>query len=213
MLPGGLQINGNHASRLFEVSMGRVVKLHCLTLTNGFLGASIGGAVYNNGGSLTLTHCTVAGNSANYCGALYNNAGTLTLTNCTLSGNVANLDGGAIYSFRGTLALNNCTLSDNSAGGTPKAERYLPAYLDRAQIDVLFQMVEARAASGRFIDVRNAAILELFYSTGMRLSELQGLNRQDIGDCHHFDGDVIGHEIYQDWLLILVAKISWQTCS
>ena len=64
--------------------------------------------------------------------------------------------------------------------GTPKAERYLPGYLDRAQIEVLFGLVEVRAASGRFVDVRNAAILELFYSTGMRLSELQGLNRQDI---------------------------------
>jgi integrase/recombinase XerC len=66
------------------------------------------------------------------------------------------------------------------AVGTPKAERYLPSYLDRAQIDLLFEMVEMRAASGRFVDVRNAAILELFYSTGMRLSELQGLNRPDI---------------------------------
>lgn len=64
--------------------------------------------------------------------------------------------------------------------GTPKAERYLPGFLDRAQIDVLFQLVETRAATGRFTDARNAAILEMFYSTGMRLSELQGLNRQDI---------------------------------
>ena len=66
------------------------------------------------------------------------------------------------------------------AVGTPKAEKYLPSYLDRAQIDLLFQLVETRASSGRFADVRNAAILELFYSTGMRLSELQGLDRQDI---------------------------------
>ena len=66
------------------------------------------------------------------------------------------------------------------AVGTPKAERHLPGYLDRTQIDLLFQSVEVHAASGRFIDVRNAAILELFYSTGMRLSELQGLNRRDI---------------------------------
>jgi site-specific recombinase XerD len=64
--------------------------------------------------------------------------------------------------------------------GTPKAERYLPSYLDRAQIDLLFEMVELRASSGRFVDVRNAAILEVFYSTGMRLSELQGLNRADV---------------------------------
>ena len=33
---------------------------------------------------------------------------------------------------------------------------------------------------GNFTDVRNLAILELFYSTGMRLSELQGLSRGDL---------------------------------
>lgn len=66
------------------------------------------------------------------------------------------------------------------AVGSPKAEKHLPGYLDRAQIDLLFQLVETRASSGNFIDVRNAAMLELFYSTGMRLSELQGLNWQDV---------------------------------
>lgn len=63
---------------------------------------------------------------------------------------------------------------------TPKRDKYLPAYLDRAQIDLLFQMAEARAWEGRFVDVRNLAILELFYSTGLRLSELAGINRADL---------------------------------
>jgi integrase/recombinase XerC len=63
---------------------------------------------------------------------------------------------------------------------TPKLEKYLPAYLDQAQIDLLFQMAEVRAWSGSFVDVRNLAILELFYSTGMRLSELAGINRHDV---------------------------------
>jgi integrase/recombinase XerC len=66
------------------------------------------------------------------------------------------------------------------AVSTPKLDKYLPAYLDRAQIDLLFQMAELRAWEGRFTDVRNLAILELFYSTGMRLSELAGINRQDL---------------------------------
>lgn len=79
------------------------------------------------------------------------------------------------------LATNESVAANPArAVGTPKAERYLPGYLDRSQIDLLFQIVETRATSGRFEDVRNAAILELFYSTGMRLSELQGLNWQDI---------------------------------
>jgi integrase/recombinase XerC len=66
------------------------------------------------------------------------------------------------------------------AVGAPRLEKYLPGYLDRAQIDLLFQTAEVRAWEGKFIDVRNLAILELFYSTGMRLSELQGLSRQDL---------------------------------
>ncbi len=64
--------------------------------------------------------------------------------------------------------------------GSPKFERYLPGYLDRAQMDLLFQSAELKAQDGRFTDVRNNAILELFYSTGMRLSELRGINRSDI---------------------------------
>jgi integrase/recombinase XerC len=66
------------------------------------------------------------------------------------------------------------------AVGAPRQDKHLPGYLDRAQIDLLFQMAEARAMEGRFLDVRNLAILELFYSTGMRLSELQGLGRGDL---------------------------------
>jgi integrase/recombinase XerC len=66
------------------------------------------------------------------------------------------------------------------AVGAPRLERHLPGYLDRAQIDLLFQTAEVRAWEGRFVDVRNLAILELFYSTGMRLSELQGLSRGDM---------------------------------
>ena len=63
------------------------------------------------------------------------------------------------------------------AVGSPKLERYLPSYLDRAQIDLVFQAAELRAMEGRYNDVRNLAILELFYSTGMRLSELRGIDR------------------------------------
>jgi integrase/recombinase XerC len=62
----------------------------------------------------------------------------------------------------------------------PKFEKYLPQYLDRTQIDLLFQAAEARAWEGNFADVRNFAILELFYSTGMRLAELRGISRPDM---------------------------------
>ena len=87
----------------------------------------------------------------------------------------------AIRTFYRYLAnTNDIDANPAKMVGTPKSERYLPSYLDRAQIELLFQMAEARAMEGEFVDVRNLAILELFYSTGMRLSELQGLNRGDL---------------------------------
>ncbi len=64
--------------------------------------------------------------------------------------------------------------------GSPKIERYLPGYLDRRQIETLFSAAGTRAAGGKYGDVRNLAILELFYSAGLRLSELRGINRADL---------------------------------
>lgn len=63
---------------------------------------------------------------------------------------------------------------------SPKLERHLPAYLDREQVERVFDAAQARAWEGRFQDVRNLAILELFYSAGLRLSELQRLDRSQL---------------------------------
>ena len=87
----------------------------------------------------------------------------------------------AIRSFYRYLAnTDDIDVNPAKTVGTPKSDRYLPSYLDRAQIELLFQMAEARALEGGFVDVRNLAILELFYSTGMRLSELQGISKGEI---------------------------------
>ncbi len=64
--------------------------------------------------------------------------------------------------------------------GTPKLERYLPTHLDRGQMARLFDAASSRAADGRHSDVRNLAILELLYSTGIRLAELHGLDRRGV---------------------------------
>jgi integrase/recombinase XerC len=66
------------------------------------------------------------------------------------------------------------------AVGTPKLEKHLPGHLDRAQVDTLLTAAATRAQEGRFTDVRDLAILELFYSTGIRISELRGIDRRDI---------------------------------
>ena len=62
----------------------------------------------------------------------------------------------------------------------PKLEKRLPTYLDRSRTEELFRNAEALAENGEFVAVRDLAILELFYSTGMRLAELSGLSLGDV---------------------------------
>jgi integrase/recombinase XerC len=59
---------------------------------------------------------------------------------------------------------------------SPKQEKPLPAFLS---VDDVFQLLGAvKIKNG--LDVRDRAILEVFYSTGIRVSELVGLNWADI---------------------------------
>jgi integrase/recombinase XerC len=62
------------------------------------------------------------------------------------------------------------------AARVPKIDRRLPTYFDRRSVDTLFAWAEERAAGDDFMAARDLAMLELFYSTGMRLSELAGLD-------------------------------------
>jgi integrase/recombinase XerC len=60
--------------------------------------------------------------------------------------------------------------------GTPKREQRLPAHLGEAEMARLLEMPEISHPLGR----RDRAILELFYASGLRLSELVGLNIDDV---------------------------------
>ena len=75
-----------------------------------------------------------------------------------------------------------CDLASNPvvAIRLPKTEKRLPAVLDRRQIEEVFLLAELRASENDFAGVRDLAILEFFYSTGMRLSELTGVNLADV---------------------------------
>lgn len=66
------------------------------------------------------------------------------------------------------------------AVGSPKLDKHLPGWLDRGQVETLFQAAELRAQGGRFEDVRNLAMLELFYSSGLRVSELAGIRAGEL---------------------------------
>ncbi len=65
----------------------------------------------------------------------------------------------------------------------PKPEKKLPLVLTRQQIDELlsapFRVPKQQAAS-TWMPARDAAIMELFYSSGLRLAELVSLNVADV---------------------------------
>ena len=60
--------------------------------------------------------------------------------------------------------------------GTPKREQRLPAHLGEAEMSRLLDMPDTTSPLGR----RDKAILELFYASGLRLSELVGVNIDDV---------------------------------
>lgn len=62
----------------------------------------------------------------------------------------------------------------------PKLPRRLPAHLDRVQTDAVFAAAELRAGEDDVGAVRDLAMLELFYSSGLRLSELSGADLTDL---------------------------------
>ncbi len=60
--------------------------------------------------------------------------------------------------------------------GTPKREERLPAHLGEAEVSRLLELPDTTQPLGR----RDRAILELFYASGLRLSELVGLDVDDV---------------------------------
>lgn len=59
----------------------------------------------------------------------------------------------------------------------PRFERPLPRILEEAEVNRMFEAAEDRAASGETTAVRNLALLELLYGSGLRASELVSLPR------------------------------------
>src|SRR5688500_6515046 len=84
----------------------------------------------------------------------------------------------ALRRFYGFLFDEGLRGDDPSAAlPRPRLERPLPRILGEADVTAMFVAAEDRAASGEFNAVRNLAILELLYGSGMRASELVTLGR------------------------------------
>ena len=59
----------------------------------------------------------------------------------------------------------------------PRFERPLPRILDEPEVQRMFETAEDRATSGEAAAVRNLALLELLYGSGLRATELVSLPR------------------------------------
>ena len=59
----------------------------------------------------------------------------------------------------------------------PRLERPLPRILEKEELQRMFEAAEDRAASGELTAVRNLALLELLYGSGLRATELVSLPR------------------------------------
>src|SRR5262245_54055967 len=117
-----LAVSANHASRVFYIAAGKDVTISGLTITNGSAPSpNFGGGIYNDHATLTLSSCTISGNSAvqGVGGGIFNYHGILAVTNSTLSGNSSWYGGGICNNWGGgsgaTATITNSTISGNSA--------------------------------------------------------------------------------------------------
>jgi integrase/recombinase XerD len=84
----------------------------------------------------------------------------------------------ALRRFFGFLVDDGLRKDDPSeALPRPRFERPLPRILDADEVQRMFEAAEDRAASGELIAVRNLALIELLYGSGLRASELVSLPR------------------------------------
>jgi len=84
----------------------------------------------------------------------------------------------ALRRFYGFLVDEGYRKDDPSSSlPRPRFERPLPKILDSDEVSRMFSEAEDRASSGSPIAVRNLAVLELLYGSGLRASELVTLPR------------------------------------
>ncbi|MDQ3077514.1 MAG: tyrosine recombinase [Pseudomonadota bacterium] len=87
----------------------------------------------------------------------------------------------ALRRFYGFLHDDGLRADDPSpALPRPVLQRPLPKILDTHEVEAMFAVVEERAASGRPLALRDLALIELLYGSGLRATELVSLPRRAV---------------------------------
>src|SRR6266542_2898530 len=115
---GSLAVDGNATSGVFHIGSGRTVTISGLTITNGT------GGIGNDNATLTLSNCTISGNSGGGISSGYYDYSELTLSNCTVTGNSG--DGISNFAFYGEsyLQISDSVVSGNSGRGISNVASY-----------------------------------------------------------------------------------------
>jgi hypothetical protein len=109
-----LAVDGNMGSRVFETLSAKTVTISSFTIRNGHTGADGAGVDNEDGGTMTISNCTISGNTAGLGAGIFNGS-MLTVANTTFSDNMAANGGGIYNSGGGMLTITNSTFSGNSA--------------------------------------------------------------------------------------------------
>ena len=87
----------------------------------------------------------------------------------------------ALRRFFGFLMDEGIRIDDPSAAlPRPSLQRPLPKVLDSNEVEAMFAAIGERASSGEPLAVRNLALLELLYGSGLRATELVSLPRRAV---------------------------------
>jgi len=87
----------------------------------------------------------------------------------------------ALRRFFGFLLDEGIRIDDPSAAlPRPSLQRPLPKVLDSNEVEAMFAAIGERASSGEPLAVRNLALLELLYGSGLRATELVSLPRRAV---------------------------------
>src|SRR6476620_8944724 len=173
-----LAVDANHASRVFHIASGQTVTISGLSITNGLASTPIlfysGGGIFNDGYSggavLTVSNCTISGNSAvpgNGGGLTNDGYATVTIANSTFSGNTAQ-DGGGIYNYGNEST--NVTVDSSTLSGNSAAPGYGGGISNTGTVKIGNTILNA-ASSG--VNIRNL-VLGTVISLGYNLSSDNG---------------------------------------
>jgi integrase/recombinase XerD len=96
-----------------------------------------------------------------------------------LAGSTVARRASSLRRFYGFLFDEGLRADDPSAAlPRPKLQRPLPKVLDTHEVEAMFAEAEGRAATGEPLALRNLALLELLYGSGLRATELVSLPRR-----------------------------------